>query len=218
VINNLKQCKKCNYFKELNAFYAQKKISKSKGEYIYYDSVCKECRIENQSENYLDNKETVSEYKKDWYAKNETKVKTRRKERYKENPEYDREYLKEWHIENPDKVKGYNEKRQHKNHKISDLEWFYCLAYFANNCAYCGMSWEEQYSTNKKDLNMEHIDDEGKNDLTNCVPSCTHCNSEKNVKTLDEWFNKDNYKYTELREFRIHNWINHDCFRFLDSK
>jgi len=38
----------------------------------------------------------------------------------------------------------------------------------------------------KNILHKEHVDDNGANDLSNCVPSCQSCNSTKNLKTLEE--------------------------------
>ena len=42
---------------------------------------------------------------------------------------------------------------------------------------------------------FDNIDD-GKNDLSNCIPSCESCNSSKNIKTLNNWYNHENINST----------------------
>ena len=64
--------------------------------------------------------------------------------------------------------------------------------YFNNECAYCGLPLSEHYFTRKGvtklgDFHKEHVDHEGLNDLSNCVPSCSECNSEKNKKIFEKW-------------------------------
>jgi len=57
--------------------------------------------------------------------------------------------------------------------------------------------------------NMAKIDN-GKNDLRNCVPSCYSCNSQKNKKTLNEFYNPENPNYTYEQYYKIYQWIRYD--------
>lgn len=109
-------------------------------------------------------------------------------------------------------AKKNQDKRKHKKHEISKYEWISCKEYFNNSCAYCGLPISQNIKNYKgepknRDFDKEHFDDNGANDLSNCVPSCHWCNSEKKSKCVDEWYNKDNPKFDVKRKQKIFQWL-----------
>jgi hypothetical protein len=122
---------------------------------------------------------------------------------------------KKWYQNNPDKMKNYQLNHKHKTHKISEKEWLFCKEYFNNSCAYCGLSIENHFKKyNNKiikiDLHKEHVDNNGANDISNCIPSCLRCNSMKWKHDLSYWYNDKNINYTNERINKIKQWINKD--------
>ncbi|RKJ44582.1 HNH endonuclease, partial [Butyricicoccus sp. 1XD8-22] len=102
-----------------------------------------------------------------------------------------------------------------KKHEISNEEWENCKNYFNYRCAYCGLPVEEHYrmwygKMRQFDLHREHVDHEGLNDLSNCVPACTSCNSSKWKHNLGDWYNDDNENFSQERLYRIYKWLNQD--------
>jgi hypothetical protein len=206
-----KKCSVCEkYLPANNDYFYPNKSNSVDGLNPY----CNECTKNRATTWIKENHDTYLESMKKQNIKPENKKKRRESERKRRS----KGKLNEWYENNPDKVKRYRDERKHKNHKISDLEWFYCRAYFNDCCAYCGISWEQHFQIHKKDFHKEHFDDEGANDLTNCVPSCTQCNSEKHTFNFLEWFNIDNPKYDETRKKRILQWINQDHKKFIEHK
>lgn len=182
---------------------------------------------------YANNKNTVDMLSP--YCKECNKLKARKYQ--KENPEIYREISRTNHRENKFNVremkrknnkdrrdngkwyeylkktgKGliYGKTRQLKQHTITREEWEKCLYYFGNSCAYCGMTTEEHKSIFKQQLHKEHVIHNGTNDLSNCIPSCKICNSYKWEFLIDEWYNKDNPKYTNERYEKIIKWLKED--------
>lgn len=84
------------------------------------------------------------------------------------------------------------------------------MSYFDNSCAYCGMTTEEHKNIFKQQLHKEHVDHNGRNDLSNCVPSCKICNSRKWEYDIKEWYDTDNLYYTDERYNKIIKWIKQD--------
>jgi 5-methylcytosine-specific restriction endonuclease McrA len=125
-----------------------------------------------------------------------------------------------WQKENPEKLKNYGLKK--RKHNITIKEWQDCKNYFNNECAYCGLPIENNYVkyANKlvlSDLHKEHVDDVGSDELDNCVPACKVCNSEKGSYRLDDWYNKENKKWSEERYNKIINWINDDYKQYINN-
>ena len=121
--------------------------------------------------------------------------------------------VKEWIKNNPDKLKGYV--ANHQSHNITKKEWEYCKQYFNYECAYCGLPLSEHYRKYKgerikSDFHKEHVDHNGTNDLSNCIPSCTSCNSQKWKFELDTFYNESNGNYTQERYDKIKQWLNED--------
>ena len=70
---------------------------------------------------------------------------------------------------------------RHLNYK----EWQFCVKYFNNGCAYCGIN------PGIGGLALEHvisISKAGRTTANNVVPACTRCNSVKGTKTLQEYY------------------------------
>lgn len=127
-----------------------------------------------------------------------------------------------WVSENRDKIKTYNNNRMSKNHIISDTEWNCCKEYFNNQCAYCGLLHKDHFISRKgkkikSDFHKEHVDDQGANDLSNCIPSCISCNSQKWIFSISEWYNIENINYLDTRLERINKWLNEDYKRYIES-
>ena len=131
---------------------------------------------------------------------------------------------KKWRAENRDKVREYSKKRsQHKKHEISKEEWGNCKSYFDNCCAYCGLHSSQHFRNwgevpKKIDFHKEHVDHEGTNDLSNCVPSCQSCNSQKWTYSLEEWFNENNPKFNQDRLEKIKSWLEEDYKQYIKKR
>ena len=201
-----KECNICKLIKPLDDFYSQKKFSKAKGNYIYYNPYCKECAKVNANNWRRDpaNRERVlASRKKSNQLPGHKITKRLANAKLRENGQY-----KEWQQNNKDKLYQYGKnRREHKEHVITYQEWLDCLDYFNSSCAYCGMSEEQHLILHGQQLHKEHVDHEGVNDITNCVPSCKQCNSGKWEYELNEWYNDKNPVYSKTRYNRIIRWI-----------
>lgn len=103
-----------------------------------------------------------------------------------------------------------------KKHNISDYEWAKCKEYFNNSCAYCGMNVEIHKSVFKQDLHRDHVDCNGENDLSNCVPACKECNCSKKDNEMFAWYlNKDYYHQMKLTKIR--SWLNGDYLKYMNK-
>jgi hypothetical protein len=208
----LKTCIKCGESKpETTEYFYETNDKKS------LQGSCKECAKKQARERKRQNKERSHELYKQYYAKDKQRYKDNSKRWKKENPDKNKEYGKNFREseDNKDTLKGYSEKRKVKNHKISNKEWKACKEYFNDSCAYCGLHISEHFNMYAGELKLfdfhrEHVDDQGTNDLSNCVPSCKSCNSEKHTSTLSDWYNSNNPKYCLEREVKILKWIEVD--------
>lgn len=125
----------------------------------------------------------------------------------------------EWRKNNPEKCKQYNDKRSaNKKHLITEKEWKDCKQYFDNSCAYCGMTEDEHKFKFKKGLHKEHVINDGRNDLKNCIPSCEPCNSTKNIKTFNEFYNVTNTNYSIDKYKKIVQWLRYDYQNYIKPK
>lgn len=195
----------------LDSFYSQKKSKKDGTVYIYYNPECKECTKKRAMKWQKGN---PKEYKKIIKRRDsKEKVVTARKIRNKER--HENGYFLEYQRNNKDKLKTYREERMHKIHKISNKEWESCKEYFNYECAYCGLSLSEHYikfrgEIRLGDFHREHVDHNGANDLSNCVPSCKGCNSKKNRNSLEEWYTESNLIFNASRISKITDWLEGD--------
>lgn len=210
-----KICNFCGDVKSLNEFYSYEKKYASGEDYIYYVPRCIECDKYNAAKWKRDNKEQGLRNARRHYQNNPeayNKIKIAANKRREEG------YNAKWQRDNKDKVVEYNNARKVKNHKISKVEWSNCLKYFDYACAYCGMSNDEAKKVYNNYLHKEHVNHNGKGDLSNCVPSCKSCNSSKHKFALDAWYNnKDNPNYTKERYSKIKKWLNEDYVTYIEN-
>lgn len=126
---------------------------------------------------------------------------------------------KEWQQNNPDKLKEYRIKyATNKKHKITKKEWENCKRYFADSCAYCGITYDQHKEKLGTDLHKEHAINNGANDLSNCLPSCMSCNSEKHYHDYTEWYTEDNSKFSMKRLSKILEWLTEDYKKYINKK
>jgi hypothetical protein len=121
------------------------------------------------------------------------------------------------------KLKEHREKRKQKDHRISEKEWLDCRNYFDDSCAYCGLHLSEHFNMFKgemihTDFHREHVDDEGANDLSNCVPACKSCNVKKYTFEFNNWYNENNPIYTQERYLKIIKWLSEDYKLYIKVK
>ena len=207
-----KQCSICEEWFPCNSEYFYKnKSSRSDGLSPY----CKKCTINKTMTERDVNR--VNELSKHYYR---TREKTRENRRNNMRKRREEGKYKEWQQKNPDKIRGYNKKREiHKKHEISKEEWENCKNYFNYRCAYCELAVEEHFKMwNGKpkqiDLHKEHVDHNGSNDLSNCIPSCQRCNSSKWENNLEEWYTSKNPDFTQERLNKIYKWLEEDYKKF----
>lgn len=220
VIIETKICSKCKseYPATEEYFYKQKCKSKKRGEYYILDSWCKKCKTENNKIWTAQNHEKVLESKRKHNSLEYRKLSNREVSKQRRlSGKY-----KQYQDEHPEKLRMYNEKRQNKNHNINKQEWLECKKYFNNCCAYCGLPIEEHYNKfagemKWTDLHKEHVNHTGANDLSNCIPSCKNCNSQKWEFPFEEWYIEDNPVYSEERLNKIHKWINEDYKNYIQE-
>jgi HNH endonuclease len=217
----MKKCNDCNEQYPTTTEYFYKNKSSRDGLNPY----CKECTKKRSRKWAVSNQEQFKETRAEWYQDNKDRLLEKQKlldEKNKEQKEiYYRSYQKSAH--GKDKFKQYGINRKSKNHNISIDEWSSCKEYFNNECAYCGLNIEnhkKRYAGVLKqiDFNREHVDDEGANDLSNCVPSCHSCNSKKRTQDFDHWYNDDNQNYTKERYGKIVKWLENDYKLYIETK
>lgn len=221
IIIETKICSKCKieYPATYDYFYKVKKKSKKEGEYYILDSWCKTCKTENNKNWTARNHEKVLEYKRKHNSLEYRKLSNREVSKQQRLSRKHKQYQKD----HPEKLKMYNEKRQNKNHNINKKEWNSCKDYFNNQCAYCGLPISEHFNKfagelKWTDFHKEHVNHEGMNDLSNCIPSCKNCNSQKWEFPLEDWYNEDNPVYNKKRLNKIHKWLNEDWKKYYIEK
>jgi hypothetical protein len=135
----------------------------------------------------------------------------------------DEGYRKEWEDKNPIKIRQYTENRKVKIHCISAKEWTFTKLYFGNACAYCGLKIEDHFKKYKgilrpQDLHRDHKDDNGANDISNCVPACNSCNSSKYNHPFKEWYTVNNPVFSQERLNKINKWLDEDYKLYIEVK
>jgi hypothetical protein len=216
-----RQCTKCNEWIEENLenFYLKNKKKPELG----FSSQCKKCLIKSAGIRQDENKEYYQEVKRNWYEQNKEQELNRYSNWYQDNKEHRREYMNDFYQNNKDLTRQYQVNRKPKNHKISKSEWIACKAYFGNCCAYCGLPIEKHLILRKGklilgDFHKEHYDDQGANDLSNCLPSCGSCNSKKWIHPFKEWYTPDNPIFSQERLDKINKWLNEDYKLYIEEK
>jgi hypothetical protein len=207
--------KKCSICEEwlpmIEEFFYKNKSSKRDG----FNPYCKKCAKKKSLKYRSENRNQSIQSNKIWKENNRDRYLDGLRAYRQENKEEVQIYTREWQRNNPDKVKGYNKDKQlNKKHDISKGEWENCKNYFSYRCAYCGLPIEEHWVKYKGnvflgDFHKDHVDDDGANDLSNCVPACKSCNCKKHDFTLEEWYYADSHKcdcYSFERLQKIYKW------------
>lgn len=128
-----------------------------------------------------------------------------------ENNKKTKDIMSKWRKDNPDLCKIYAE--QHRSHDITDKEWKLCQEVFQFKCAYCDKTLEQQYQQNNEQFHKEHVEHEGYNDIRNCVPACTQCNSKKRQKTINELYENNEIKAFTKDKYDFIMWWCTDGFQ-----
>jgi superfamily II DNA helicase RecQ len=204
-------------------FYGQWYTTKH-GKIYKLEGQCKNCRRKKQLKYKRENPDKVKESEKKWYKENKNKKLTYFKNWRSENRERWDQLMKEYQqseIFKNEKSSLYRNNRKNKKHEINKKEWRACKDYFHNECAYCGLSANKhlyRYGGELKlfGLHKEHVVHDGKNDLSNCVPSCRDCNSYKSAIPFEVWYNEDNPSFAQERYERIINWLTEDYKLHID--
>lgn len=173
---------------------------------------CKQCSVKKARKWIDENPEKKLE------SNRKDAKKPQRRKQFRDNAKRQRieGYQKEYQQNNPDKMREYGRRNQNKKHKITKSEWDSCKVYFDYKCAYCEMSEENHKNLHNQQLHKEHVKHDGLKDLSNCVPSCKHCNSKKWQFDFKEWYK--NYKhYSEERYNRILKWITDDYKKYTNK-
>ncbi|WP_010497819.1 HNH endonuclease [Paenibacillus elgii] len=210
--DQIKECNRCGELKYLDDFYSYEKVNAKGQIYMYYYPYCIECSKTKATKWKKDNPERFKEIHKG--------VKDRRREYESIHNQLrnERGDIRKWRMKNPDKIRSYGKKK--RIHDITEFQWLKCKEYFGNCCAYCGKDANENWirilgALKLFDLSKEHVDYNGLNDLSNCIPSCRRCNSRKNVKEFLDWYSHKNKIYSIDRYNKILQWRNADCKKFM---
>lgn len=221
-INGIKQkrCTKCGEWLDETSgnFYMVNKSKPEKG----YVSACKKCSIKDGQGYVQRHYEDHIKYVHKRYSEFKDVDLKRKQEWYQNNKDKCLEYAQRYFENNKEKFLLYNKQRNHKNHRITKCEWKSCLKYFNNQCAYCGLSASEHFVKIKgnmilQSLHKEHVDHEGLNDLSNCVPACKSCNDRKWLFTMEEWYREQDY-FDETRLTKIYKWCCEDYEQYIENK
>jgi hypothetical protein len=179
-------------------------------------SECKECARARSVKHYYDKHQECLDYKAQYRKSHKEEIAEYCKEWDYIHKDYIADKSRMWRRNNPEKLSEYGSR--HRNHDITKREWKNCKDYFNNSCAYCGMTEQEHKKLYGQDLHKDHVDPDGDNDLSNCVPSCKNCNSEKHTKNLENWYTPYNNKYSDYRYEIILNWIKSDYLIYIKEK
>ena len=166
--------------------------------------------IKTNSQHRLNNVERYMQYDKEYYQRRKELRKAQTKIWYNENKDYILEWTKDWRKTPQGRiiVNMHSSKRQKsKTHRISKKDWIICKEFFEYNCAYCGMPEEYHKEIFSQQLHKDHADPNGNNEISNCLPSCKICNSEKHDTNLVDWYTSNNPKYTSERYDKIVGWL-----------
>ena len=221
IVNGIKErrCTSCNewYLETAEYFYMHNKKKPERG----FQSECKKCAIKRALKRQNEKYDEILSGIQSWQKENRNKTLGYMRKFYQNNKDERREYVKDW-VKKSGKEKEYA--NRHRKHDITNTEWKNCKDYFNNNCAYCGLPIKDHFAERNNivfnmDFHKEHVDDNGANDLRNCVPSCQSCNSTKNVKTIDEFLECGFVeKFTKERYNKIQKWLNEDYKKYIEPK
>lgn len=212
-----KRCNICNHYYPSNKkyYYVNAKNSVD-GLYPY----CIPCGINKATIRNKTHKDEIVQYKHEWHIRHKDKVNLKCKKWSKSNREKRNTTFYDFLKNNPDKKKEYSSKRNGKKHKIAIEEWDNCKEFFDGSCAYCGLHVDDHFNKYRgvlrwTDLHKEHVDPNGENDLSNCIPACRKCNAEKNTKVMNEWYVESNNKFSIERLKKINIWLENEYKKYI---
>jgi len=210
-----RRCTACKDWKEENFenFYCVNK----KVKVLRFTPECKICATARTKANTEKNHDNVLANVYKWQDENKERTLTRWHNYNLKNRDKQKAYTADYQKSNPEKMTRYAKK--HRNHDITDKEWDSNQKAFDYKCAYCGMSLAEHKVTYKQTFHKEHVDDDGYNDIRNCVPSCQSCNSTKGNKTIDELFQLGFIKnFSKVKYNKIVWWITEGYKDVIETK
>lgn len=146
---------------------------------------CKECQKAKTRAYYAADPEAGKARSRASEAKNPERVRRHAREAYHRNPETYKAYVRRWQSANMDKVRTYKQLNEHARRAI-EREGTLTLAEHrdlkvraaAFGCVYCGGPFEH----------LDHatpLAKGGRHDLSNLVPACARCNTQKNASTAE---------------------------------
>lgn len=157
---------------------------------------------------YLENREVVLAYSRQWRQ---------------DNPERYRETNRRWAEDNPEAHKvmmqaAWQRRRARKKalpHDLTLEEWQYCLDYWENQCAVCGVD-EDIHADHW--IPLSHEDCPG-TVAENMIPLCSHCNKTKHAIEAERWLTEkfgDEIASEKLAE--VEAYFEHVIERQIDSE
>lgn len=200
-------CTTCGIEKDISNFY-------KRGNGGFY-AECKECSNKKQSEYHWNNRDKIILRKKEYNKRRKIEISEYNREYYAKNSEDIKCRVANWIKNNPDKsrelrIRMYHVRQARKKMLLSTFtksEWNECKEYFKNEdgileCAYCG----------KKLINatQDHfipVAKGGNYTKCNIVPVCRSCNSSKCDKDFEEWYLSKDF-YSEERKEKIYEYLN----------
>ncbi|MBD1379153.1 HNH endonuclease [Metabacillus arenae] len=212
-----KLCRHCEEWIPMNEeYFYKKKANKTDG----FDSYCKECVKEKSSKWVDENRDRHNENQLKYFMTDKGReAKNRELATWRANGGQKRYYKK-----NKVKLRKNAELRKmNKEHTISKNEWENCKNYFHYRCAYCNLPIEDHFIKQNEnimigDFHKEHVNHNGANDLSNCVPSCKVCNTTKHDTEFEEWYNEDNKNFSQGRLDKIIKWLHEDHKQYIEPQ
>ena len=146
---------------------------------------------------------------KEYYENNKDNIKIYQKQYREDNKKHISESKKIWNKNNPDKLFNSHCKRRIKEESqgngFTKEQWFEMMNFFNWECAYSGIQ------LTKENRSIDHVvalDNDGENEIWNCVPMYTNYNSSKKVKEMLEWYMQQPFfsidRLTKIYEWRIY--------------
>ena len=210
----IKKCTKCgNLLVANNINFSRQKQGK-----YGLNAVCKFCKKIEKAKEYQDNKEHILNRVKAYAEKNKDKIeeyrnnnKNKLRTLYKKynakHKEERNKYAKEYRKNNPEKVFNDRNNRRIKEEQGSGLtkeQWKELMDYFDFKCAYS----DEYIGGNSDKRTIDHIiplNNNGVNEIWNCVPMHHSYNSSKKDKAPMDWYLNQSF-YNEDRLTNIIEW------------
>ena len=146
---------------------------------------------------------------KEYYKNHKDDIKIYQKQYREDNKKHISESKKIWNKNNPDKLFNSHCKRRIKEESqgngFTKEQWLEMMNFFNWECAYSGIQ------LTKENRSIDHVvalDNDGENEIWNCVPMYTNYNSSKKVKDILEWYMQQPFfsidRLTKIYEWRIY--------------